>query len=238
MHGSAKKPVCLSLATVKTLCCCLRRKTTNGAFDGDKGPNTGGMGAYTPAPVMTDEMLERTRKEIIEPSIKGLAARGTPFSGVLFAGLMITEEGPKLIEYNVRFGDPECQVLMLRLQSDIVDLLLACADGTLDQVTPKFDDAVALTVVMAAEGYPGSYEKGTEIKGLDTIDDNHVKVFHAGTKRDGGMLLANGGRVLNVTAKGATVHEARDRAYAAIDKIDWPEGFCRKDIAWRAIERG
>ena len=208
------------------------------AFDGDKGPNTGGMGAYTPAPVMTDEMLERTRKEIIEPSIKGLAARGTPFSGVLFAGLMITEEGPKLIEYNVRFGDPECQVLMLRLQSDIVDLLLACADGTLDQVTPEFDDAVALTVVMAAEGYPGSYEKGTEIKGLDTIDDSHVKVFHAGTKRDGDKLLANGGRVLNVTAKGATVQEARDRAYAAIDKIDWPEGFCRKDIAWRAIERG
>ena len=208
------------------------------AFDGDKGPNTGGMGAYTPAPVMTDEMLERTRKEIIEPSIKGLAARGTPFSGVLFAGLMITEEGPKLIEYNVRFGDPECQVLMLRLQSDIVELLLACADGTLDQVTPKFDDAAALTVVMAAEGYPGSYEKGTEIKGLDTIDDGHVKVFHAGTKRDGDKLLANGGRVLNVTAKGATVLEARGRAYAAIDKIDWQEGFCRKDIAWRAIERG
>ena len=208
------------------------------AFDGDKGPNTGGMGAYTPAPVMTDEMLERTRKEIIEPSIKGLAARGTPFSGVLFAGLMITAEGPKLIEYNVRFGDPECQVLMLRLQSDIVELLLACANGTLDQVTPEFDDAVALTVVMAAEGYPGAYEKGTEIKGLDAIDDGHVKVFHAGTKRDGDKLLANGGRVLNVTAKGATVQEARDRAYEAIGKIDWPEGFCRKDIAWRAIERG
>ena len=189
------------------------------AFDGDKGPNTGGMGAYTPAPVMTDEMLERTRKEIIEPSIKGLAARGTPFSGVLFAGLMITAEGPKLIEYNVRFGDPECQVLMLRLKSDIVDLLLACADGTLDQVTPEFDDAVALTVVMAAEGYPGSYKKGTEIKGLDAIDDQHVKVFHAGTKRDRDKLLANGGRVLNVTAKGATVQEARDRAYAAIEKI-------------------
>jgi phosphoribosylamine--glycine ligase len=207
------------------------------AYDGDKGPNTGGMGAYSPAPVMTDEMLERTRKEIIEPSIKGLAARGTPFSGVLFAGLMITADGPKLIEYNVRFGDPECQVLMLRLQSDIVELLSACADGTLNEVTPQFDDGVALTVVMAAEGYPGSYEKGTEIKGLDAIAVENIKVFHAGTKRDGDKLLANGGRVLNITAKGKTVKEARDRAYAAIEKIDWPEGFCRKDIAWRALER-
>ncbi|MGJ8529787.1 phosphoribosylamine--glycine ligase [Maritalea sp.] len=208
------------------------------AFDGDTGPNTGGMGAYSPAPVMTNEMIERARKEIIEPSIKGLADRGTPFTGVLFAGLMITAEGPKLIEYNVRFGDPECQVLMLRLQSDIVELLSACADGTLGEEQPEFDDGVALTVVMAANGYPGAYEKGTQIKGLNTIDDGNVKVFHAGTKLEGDKLVAVGGRVLNVTAKGATVQEARDRAYAAIDKIDWPEGFCRKDIAWRAIERG
>lgn len=208
------------------------------AFDGDKGPNTGGMGAYSPAPVMTEEMLERTRKEIIEPSIKGMADRGTPFTGVLFIGLMITTDGPKLIEYNVRFGDPECQVLMMRLKSDIVELLSACADGTLNEENPQFDDAVALTVVMAAEGYPGSYEKGTQIRGLESVDDENVKVFHAGTKRDGDKLVANGGRVLNVTAKGTTVQEARDRAYAAIDKIDWPEGFCRKDIAWRAIERG
>ena len=208
------------------------------AFDGDKGPNTGGMGAYSPAPVMTAEMLERARKEIIEPSIKGMAARGTPFTGVLFIGLMITAEGPKLIEYNVRFGDPECQVLMMRLKSDIVELLTACADGTLGEETPEFDDAVALTVVMAANGYPGSYKKGTQIKGLAAIDSNNVKIFHAGTKRDGDKLLSNGGRVLNVTAKGATVQEARDRAYAAIDQIDWPEGFCRTDIAWRAIERG
>jgi len=207
------------------------------AFDSDKGPNTGGMGAYTPAPVMTDEMVERTRREIIEPSIKGLADRGTPFTGVLFAGLMITAEGPKLIEYNVRFGDPECQVLMLRLKSDVVEMLSACADGTLDEEQPEFDDMVALTVVLAAQGYPGSYRKGTEIKGLDAVDDENVKVFHAGTKRDGDKIVANGGRVLNVTAKGNTVEEARDRAYAAIDKIDWPEGFCRKDIAWRAIER-
>lgn len=208
------------------------------AFDGDKGPNTGGMGAYSPAPVMTAEMLERARKEIIEPSIKGMAARGTPFTGVLFIGLMITAEGPKLIEYNVRFGDPECQVLMMRLKSDIVELLTACADGTLGEETPEFDDAVALTVVMAANGYPGSYKKGTQIKGLDAIDGDNVKIFHAGTKRDGDKLLSNGGRVLNVTAKGATVQEARDRAYAAIEQIDWPEGFCRTDIAWRAIERG
>ena len=208
------------------------------AFDGDKGPNTGGMGAYSPAPVMTDEMLARARKEIIEPSIKGMADRGTPFTGVLFVGLMITADGPKLIEYNVRFGDPECQVLMMRLKSDIVELLTACADGTLNEENPQFDDAVALTVVMAANGYPGSYQKGTEIKGLDAIVNDNVKVFHAGTKRDGNKLVSNGGRVLNVTAKAATVQEARDRAYAAIDKIDWPEGFCRKDIAWRAIERG
>ncbi|GLQ17755.1 phosphoribosylamine--glycine ligase [Maritalea porphyrae] len=208
------------------------------AFDGDKGPNTGGMGAYSPAPVMTEEMLERTRKEIIEPSIKGMADRGTPFTGVLFIGLMITTDGPKLIEYNVRFGDPECQVLMMRLKSDIVELLSACADGTLNEENPQFDDTVALTVVMAADGYPGSYEKGTQIRGLESVDDENVKVFHAGTKRDGDKLVANGGRVLNVTAKGTTVQEARDRAYAAIDKIDWPEGFCRKDIAWRAIERG
>ena len=205
-------------------------------FDGDEGPNTGGMGAYTPAPVASDAVIARTMEEIILPTIETLAKRGTPFKGVLFAGLMIGENGPKLIEYNTRFGDPECQVITLRLKEDLLPLLIATADGTLDQHTATWSDDVALTVVMAAKGYPGTYEKNTEIKGLDAAGKvEGVKIFHAGTKADGGRILATGGRVLNVTATGKTVAEARERAYKAVDLIDWPEGFCRRDIAWRAL---
>ncbi len=209
------------------------------AFDGDKGPNTGGMGAYSPAPVMTEALVQRTIAEIIEPTIRTLAAEGTPFVGVLYAGLMIDAAGPKLIEYNVRFGDPECQVLMMRLKDDIVTLMLAAIDGTLDQVGARWHDDVALTVVMAARGYPGPYDKGSEIRGLEAAaSDPAVEIFHAGTRADHGRVLANAGRVLNVTARGNTVAEARERAYAAIARIDWPEGFCRSDIGWRAIARG
>ncbi len=206
--------------------------------DGDTGPNTGGMGAYTPAPVMTDALIKRTMDEIIQPTLAGMAKRGTPFKGVLFAGLMITEMGPQLIEYNVRFGDPECQVLMMRLKSDLLPALLATADGTLDQVKLDWYDDAVLTVVMAAKGYPGTHEKGSEIRGLDKAGAMEgVEVFHAGTKADGARILANGGRVLNVTARGSNVAEAQSRAYAAIDAIQWPEGFCRRDIGWRAVAR-
>ncbi len=205
------------------------------AFDGDEGPNTGGMGAYAPAPVMTDALVERAYREIIEKAISGMAARGTPFSGVLFTGLMITADGPKLIEFNTRFGDPECQVLMMLLETDLLDMLDATAREELSRITPRFRDQVAMTVVMAANGYPGSYEKGTEIKGADGLDSDTVRIFHAGTARDGETLTATGGRVLNVTAMGATVAEARERAYAAVDAIDWPDGFCRRDIGWRAL---
>ncbi|MCB1515030.1 MAG: phosphoribosylamine--glycine ligase [Hyphomicrobiaceae bacterium] len=206
--------------------------------DGDTGPNTGGMGAYTPAPVMTDEMIRRTMDEIIKPTLAGMAKRGMPFKGVLFAGLMITTKGPQLIEYNVRFGDPECQVLMMRLKSDVLPALLATAEGTLDEIALDWNDGPVLTVVMAANGYPGTPKKGTEICRLDeaaALPD--VEVFHAGTIADGTRILANGGRVLNVTARGASVGEARARAYAAVDTIDWPGGFCRRDIGWRAIAR-
>jgi phosphoribosylamine--glycine ligase len=207
--------------------------------DGDTGPNTGGMGAYSPAPVMTPALCDRTMKEIIEPTVAGLRSRGTPFKGVLYAGLMITETGPKLIEYNVRFGDPECQVLMLRLKSDMLALLAATADSTLAGQTPDWHDDVALTVVMAANGYPGAYEKGTVIAGLEAAGaDEAVEVFHAGTARDAqGRIVATGGRVLNVTARGQTVREAQAKAYEAVAKIDWPEGFCRHDIGWQAVDR-
>ncbi|MBI1985741.1 MAG: phosphoribosylamine--glycine ligase [Rhodospirillales bacterium] len=208
------------------------------AFDGDQGPNTGGMGAYTPAPIVTDAMAKRVMDEIIEPTIRGTAEQGFPYKGVLYAGLMITDDGPKLIEYNARFGDPECQPMMMRLDSDLLPALVAAADGKLDGVTLKWRKEAALTVVMAANGYPGHYEKGSEIKGLDkagALED--VVVFHAGTKDDGGRIVANGGRVLNVTALGATIEAARKRAYEAVDLIDWPEGFCRRDIGWRAISR-
>ena len=206
--------------------------------DGDTGPNTGGMGAYSPAPIMTPDMVARTMDEIIRPTVAAMAARGTPFKGVLFAGLMITAAGPQLIEYNVRFGDPETQVLMLRLKSDLLAGMLATADGVLDAFDLRWRDETALTVVLAANGYPGTPQKGTEIKGLDEARAMEgVEIFHAGTKRDGDRILADGGRVLNVTALGATVAEAQARAYEAIAKIDWPGGFFRRDIGWRAIAR-
>lgn len=206
--------------------------------DGDTGPNTGGMGAYSPAPVMTDELVAQTLREIVEPTIKALADEGHPYIGVLYAGLMITKDGPSLIEYNCRFGDPECQVLMMRMGSDLLPVLVAAAKGELQPNSVQWKDEVALTVVMAAEGYPGEPRKGTVIRGLDAAGaTDGVVVFHAGTKAQDGQILANGGRVLNVTALGKTVAEAQSRAYAAIDKLDWPEGFCRRDIGWRAIER-
>jgi phosphoribosylamine--glycine ligase len=206
------------------------------AFDGDKGPNTGGMGAYSPAPVMSPAMVERARREIIEPTVRGMAARGTPFTGVLYAGLMITAKGPKLIEYNVRFGDPEAQVLIPRLETDLLDLLEATATGRLAGVVPKWRPEPCVTVVLATQGYPGPVVKGSEIRGVDAVEDADLVVFHAGTRREGGRLLANGGRVLDVTALAPTITEARSRAYAAIDRIDWPQGFCRHDIAWRALQ--
>ena len=207
-------------------------------FDGDKGPNTGGMGAYSPAPVMTDEMNARVMRDIIEPTVRAMEAMGAPYKGVLFAGLMITDKGPQLIEYNVRFGDPETQVLMLRLTSDVLPALIAARDGQLKNITLRWTDDAALTVVMAAKGYPGDYAKGSVIGGLsDAAQVDGVEIFHAGTKADGGRILANGGRVLNVSARGKTVREAQQRAYAAVDRIKWPEGFCRRDIAWRAVER-
>jgi phosphoribosylamine--glycine ligase len=206
--------------------------------DGDTGPNTGGMGAYSPAPVMTEALVERTMAEIIRPTVRGMAARGTPFKGVLYAGLMLTKDGPKLIEYNVRFGDPECQVLMMRLKSDLLPALLAVCDGVIGKMDLRWHKDVALTVVMAAKGYPGTPQKGSEIRGLDQAGEvEGVEVFHAGTRSEAGRVLADGGRVLNVTARGRTVSEARERAYAAISRIDWPGGFCRSDIGWRAIAR-
>lgn len=206
--------------------------------DGDTGPNTGGMGAYSPAPVMTPGLVERTMDEIIRPTVAAMAARGTPFKGVLFAGLMITADGPKLIEYNVRFGDPETQVLMMRLQSDLLAAMVATADGVLDHFDLRWGDDAALTVVLAANGYPGTPQKGTEIRGLDAARElAGVEIFHAGTRRDGERILADGGRVLAVTALGATVAEAQARAYEAISKIDWPGGFWRTDIGWRAVLR-
>jgi phosphoribosylamine--glycine ligase len=206
--------------------------------DGDTGPNTGGMGAYSPAPVMTPEMTAQTMERIIRPTVAAMRARGIPFKGVLFAGLMITRDGPQLIEYNARFGDPETQVLMMRLGSDLLDAMIATAEGRLDTLDLAWRDETALTVVMAANGYPGTPEKGSEIRGLDAAAAMPgVEIFHAGTKRDGDRILADGGRVLAVTAVGATAAEAQARAYAAVAKIDWPGGFCRKDIGWRAVER-
>ncbi|MGD9915111.1 MAG: phosphoribosylamine--glycine ligase [Rhizobiaceae bacterium] len=205
--------------------------------DGDTGPNTGGMGAYSPAAVMTPALVARTMREIVEPTLKGMAARGTPFVGVLFAGLMLTADGPQLIEYNVRFGDPECQVLMPRLKDDLLVLLNAAVDGQLAHSSARWRDEVALTVVMAAEGYPGTPRKGTVIRGIEAAEASGARVFHAGTDLRGGELVANGGRVLAVTATAATVAQAQAKAYAAIATIDWPEGFCRSDIGWRAVER-
>jgi phosphoribosylamine--glycine ligase len=206
--------------------------------DGDTGPNTGGMGAYSPAPVMTKAMEARVMAEIVQPTLAGMARRGSPFKGVLFAGLMITADGPKLIEYNVRFGDPECEVLMPRLKSDLVPALLAARDGVLNAVDLRWSDDVALTVVMAAKGYPGTPEKGSVIKGIDkAAAEKDVLVFHAGTQAKDGEIVANGGRVLNVVALGKSVSEAQAKAYAAVDLIDWPGGFCRRDIGWQAVKR-
>ncbi len=204
--------------------------------DGDTGPNTGGMGAYSPAPVLTDEIADRAMREIVLPTIREMARRGTPYQGVLYAGLMIENGQGRLVEYNARFGDPETQVLMMRLGAQALDLLLACAETRLDQAQVTWADDHALTVVMAAKGYPAAYEKGTPIKGIDALPETSAQmVFHAGTTTTNGTLTANGGRVLNVTARGTTLAEARDRAYAMVDAIDWPQGFCRRDIGWRAL---
>jgi phosphoribosylamine--glycine ligase len=207
-------------------------------LDGDQGPNTGGMGAYSPAPVMTPELTQRAMDEIVLPTVRAMKAMGAPFKGVLYTGLMITTQGPKLIEYNVRFGDPESQVMMLRLMSDLVPALLACCDGMLGSFDLRWYPDAALTVVMAAKGYPGSYAKGSVIDGLDAAAEiEGVEIFHAGTQWQNGKLVANGGRVLNVCAVGKTVAIANARAYQAIDLIRWSDGFCRRDIGWRAIAR-
>jgi phosphoribosylamine--glycine ligase len=206
--------------------------------EGDTGPNTGGMGAYSPAPVMTPEMTARTMNEIVVPTLRAMKAIGAPFKGVLFAGLMITKDGPKLIEYNVRFGDPETQVLMLRLMSDFLPALIASRDGQLNSFDLRWYADAALTVVMAAKGYPGDYQRGSAIEGLEEAAKvEGVEIFHAGTKAVGGKITANGGRVLNVSAQGKSVSEAQTRAYQAIDRIEWPDGFCRRDIGWQAVKR-
>ncbi|UWR21418.1 phosphoribosylamine--glycine ligase [Sulfitobacter sp. S190] len=204
--------------------------------DGDTGPNTGGMGAYSPAPVLTDQIAEIALRDIITPTMAEMARRGMPYQGVLYAGLMIKDGQPRLVEYNVRFGDPECQVLMMRLGAQALDLMLAAAHGGLRDARVNWADDHALTVVMAAKGYPGSYDKGSVIGGLDAIEgDSSNMVFHAGTASEGGQVIATGGRVLNVTARGATLADAQARAYAMVDSIDWSDGFCRRDIGWRAL---
>lgn len=208
------------------------------AFDGDMGPNTGGMGAYSPAPVFTPELVQAANDRVVQPTIQKMAEEGAPYRGVLYAGLMATSEGPKVVEFNARFGDPECQVLMMRFDGDIVPLLLACARGDLTKApAPRFKDGTVICVVMAAKGYPDSPLEGSVIRGADQDFGPHVQVFHAGTKkRDDGTLVAAGGRVLNVCAYGADIAEARERAYEAIARIDWPGGFNRTDIGWRALE--
>ena len=205
--------------------------------DGDTGPNTGGMGAYSPAPVMDEAMVRRTMDEIVNPTLAEMARRGTPFRGVLFVGLMITAEGPKLIEYNVRFGDPECQTLMLRLESDLLALMQACVEGRLAGMTADWRDEAALCVVMAAKGYPGAYQRGEIIRRVERAGDSPgVTVFHAGTALKDQQLVSAGGRVLGITARGKTIAEAQARAYVGVDAVDWPGGFCRRDIGWRAVK--
>ena len=204
--------------------------------EGDTGPNTGGMGAYSPAPVLTDEIAQRAMDEIINPTLAEMAKRGTPYSGVLYAGLMIENGAPRLVEYNVRFGDPECQVLMMRLGGQALDLMQAAAEGRLNEKVVHWADDHAMTVVLAATGYPGAYAKGSVIKGLEGLaQDSRHMVFHAGTRESDGDIVASGGRVLNVTTRGDTIAGARDAAYEMIDKIDWPDGFCRRDIGWRVL---
>jgi phosphoribosylamine---glycine ligase len=209
------------------------------AFDGDKGPNTGGMGAYSPAPCVTPAIADAVMAKIIRPTLDGMAKDGHPYKGVLYAGLMLTAKGPQLIEYNVRFGDPECQVLLPRLKSDLLPALLASRDGVLKEFDLRWHDDPALGIVFAAKGYPDDPQRGSEIRGLDAAaaSDPTVQIFHAGTKRVGDRLIADGGRVLNIVAMGKTIEDARHRAYAVIDRIDWPEGFCRRDIGWRALKR-
>jgi phosphoribosylamine--glycine ligase len=207
-------------------------------FDGDKGPNTGGMGAYSPVPVLPPALEQVAMDKFIKPTVAAMAARGRRYQGVMFLGLMVTRDGPKLVEYNCRFGDPETQVLMTRLKSDLLTALIATRDGQLRNVDLRWSDDAALTVVMATKGYPGDYAKGSEIRGLDKAAGlDGVQIFHAGTARKDGKIVANGGRVLNVTAVAPTIAEAQKRAYRAVDLIDWPEGFCRRDIGWRAISR-
>jgi phosphoribosylamine--glycine ligase len=204
--------------------------------EGDTGPNTGGMGAYSPAPVLTDAIQDQVLREIIRPTLAEMAARGTPYTGVLYAGLMIANGRARLVEYNVRFGDPECQVLMMRLGGQALDLMQAAAEGRLSEKSVHWADDHAMTVVMAARGYPGAYVKGSAIGGLETVpEDSRHMVFHAGTAEREGKFVAAGGRVLNVTVRGDTLAEARDAAYAMVDRIDWPEGFCRRDIGWRVL---
>ena len=204
--------------------------------EGDTGPNTGGMGAYSPAPVLSDAVAKRAMDEIVRPTLAEMVRRGTPYQGVLYVGVMIKDGAPRLVEFNVRFGDPECQILMMRLGAQAFDLIHACADGRLGDAVVTWADDHAVTVVLAANGYPGAYDKGSEIKGLDAlVEDSFRMVFHAGTAQDGSRVLASGGRVLNVTARAATLQAARDAAYGDVDAIDWPGGFCRRDIGWRVL---
>ncbi|MEQ5870172.1 phosphoribosylamine--glycine ligase [Sagittula sp. NFXS13] len=204
--------------------------------EGDTGPNTGGMGAYSPAPIMDEAVTQKALDEIVRPCMAEMVKRGTPYQGVLYVGLMIENGQPRLVEYNARFGDPECQVLMLRLGAQALDLIQACAESRLSEAQVNWADDHAMTVVLAAEGYPGDYEKGTVISGLDKLTEDSMSVmFHAGTTEKDGAITASGGRVLNATARGATLQEARDRAYAMVDAVEWPQGFCRRDIGWRAL---
>ncbi|MGE0774786.1 MAG: phosphoribosylamine--glycine ligase, partial [Sphingomonadaceae bacterium] len=206
--------------------------------DGDTGPNTGGMGAYSPAPILTPQLETRAMEEIVLPTVRAMKAAGTPYSGVLYAGLMLTAEGPQLIEYNCRFGDPECQVLMMRFEGDLLALLRSVAQGTLAATGPvKLAERTALTVVMAAKGYPGTPEKGGRISGIETVQSAGTIVFQAGTAQADGHIVASGGRVLNVTAVGDSLAEAQKMAYRAVDMIDFPSGFCRRDIGWRELSR-
>lgn len=236
MHG--EEASFFAITDGKTIVPMLDAQDHKRAFDGDEGPNTGGMGAYSPAPVFTPAVYERTMREIIEPVVAEMAKRGTPYVGVLYAGLMIENERPRLVEFNARFGDPECQILMRRLRSDILPVLYKAATNSLNGTTLDWSDEAAAIVVMAADGYPGSYEKGSVIGGIETANTlPGVVVFHAGTKSNANEIVANGGRVLNISATGKNIDEAVSRAYAGIAAIDWPQGFYRKDIAWRALEK-